>query len=109
MSVQFFRTYILDDLIEKILQGEYHHAVELWRARVEAVGKCERVCGEDRLTKDAVECGRCLARKLYMEGARTANDNDNEPHVAGARTLEDWLQTMLEPNGVNSKPTPSSA
>lgn len=105
MNAQFFRTYILDDLIEKILHGEYHHAVELWRARVEAVGKCERVCGEDRLTHDTVACGRCLARKLYLEGARSSNDNDtaNELHVKGARSLEEWLQGALKPE---TNPTP---
>ena len=103
MSAQFFRTYILDDLIEKILQGEYSHAVELWRARVEAVGKCERVCGDDRMGKNEVDCGRCLARKLYMEGGRTANDN--EGHTEGARTLEDWLQSLLSSN-LEGEPSP---
>ncbi|MEG3619266.1 hypothetical protein V5T82_12430 [Magnetovibrio sp. PR-2] len=101
MSAQFFQTYILEDLIEKILHGDYHHAVELWRVRVEAVGKCERVCGDDRFTQDTLACGRCLARKLYLEGARTANDNAGHAKTAG--TLEDWLQTLIAPQ-VNPSP-----
>ncbi len=88
MNTEFFRAFVLDDLIDQISLGEMSRAVELWQERSAALGKCSHACGKQVVASDTLACGHCLAQKLAFEHEL----KNNGQYGACSVQLLNWLK-----------------